>query len=53
MSKKGDTAWIKCRAREKCEGNTAKVVSHKKREGGGHKTVYRCHSCNHLFILWV
>lgn len=53
MSKKGDTAWVSCRAREKCEGKQATIVSHKKREGGGHKTVYRCKSCNHLFVLWV
>lgn len=53
MSKKGDTAWVSCRAREKCEGKQATIVSHKKREGGGHKTVYRCKSCDHLFVLWV
>lgn len=45
--------WIKCRAREACEGNSARKISHRKLQGGGHITNYRCLTCNHIFVLRV
>ena len=52
-SQEKETVWIKCRAREKCEGNQATVVFKKRRPGGGWSVRYRCLSCGGTFHVQV
>lgn len=57
-----DKVWIKCRAREQCEGNYAKKVMEYSRQptngkgsfvpdAGGKLVRYQCLTCNGLFHI--
>lgn len=48
-----EEVWIKCRARERCEGNKAQIVFKKRRPGGGWNVRYRCLSCGGTFHVQV
>lgn len=47
----GTVKWIKCRAKNNCEGNDAKVVMKFKLPTGGTSIRYRCQKCNRIFHI--
>jgi len=46
-----EVVWVKCRAKNKCEGNRAKVLLKKQQGVGGTWIQYVCLTCNTPFAI--